>query len=65
MAYLDMVFSSEVKSAGVLLKLVASNVIMVAFTTRAFEILMISGGKVRGVASNLEHSSNFMIIRKL
>ena len=60
MAFIDLGFSLEVSSAGVLLKLGASNVIMVAFTIRTFQTWIILGGKVRGAASNLDQSS-FMI----
>ena len=65
MAFIDLGFSLEASSARVLSKLRASNVIMVAFTIRTFETRMISGGKVRGVASNLDHLSSFMISHTL
>ena len=61
MAFMDLGFSFEANSAGVLSKMVASNVIMVAFTIRAYETLMISSGKVRGVTLNLDPLSSFMI----
>ena len=61
MVFMDLGFSLEANPAGVLSKMVASKVIMVAFTIRAYETLMISGGKVRGFTSNLDHLSSFMI----
>ena len=62
--FMDLGFSPEASSAGVLSKMGASNVIMVAFTIRTFETWIILGGKVRGVASNLDQSS-FMISHEL